>query len=223
MSNLAAAKKVQTLGTVLETGTAQLKARVRDFWQAHPCDAQFVTPAVGSREFYQQVERYRYAVHPHLPRAAGFSKARGLRVLEIGNGLGTDGARFASAGAVYTGIDLTSAASALARRRFELFKLRGNFAVADAENLPFPDHHFDLVYSHVVLHHTPNIERALDEVYRVLRPAGRAVVMLYYRNSFNYRVNIRVVRRLRAHLLRSEAGVKLAHHLLGERVEELHS
>ena len=73
-----------------------------------------------------------------------------------------DGARFASAGAVYTGIDLTSAASALARRRFELFKLRGNFAVADAENLPFPDHHFDLVYSHGVLHHTPFVEAIRD-------------------------------------------------------------
>jgi len=117
---------VQNYGSAVETGTAQLKARVRDFWQVHPCDAQFATAEVGSRPFYEQVERYRYGVHPHLPRAAGFTKVTGLRVLEIGNGLGTDGARFAAAGALYTGIDLTNTASALARRRFELFKLRGN-------------------------------------------------------------------------------------------------
>jgi ubiquinone/menaquinone biosynthesis C-methylase UbiE len=223
MSSLAVRRKAQPNGAAVETGTPQLKGMVRDFWQAHPCEAQFATAEVGSRAFYEQVERYRYAVHPHLPHAAGFAKAKGLRVLEIGSGLGTDGAHFAAAGAVYTGVDLTRTASALTRRRFELFKLPGSFAVADAENLPFPDNYFDLVYSHGVLHHTPNTQRAINEAYRVLRPGGRAVVMLYYRNSFNYRINIRVIRRLRAHLLRSQMGVKLAHRLLGETFEQLHA
>jgi ubiquinone/menaquinone biosynthesis C-methylase UbiE len=144
-----------------------------------------------------------------------------LRVLEIGCGLGTDGAQFARAGAIYTGVDLTEAAIELARRRFELESLAGEFRVADAENLEFPDENFDLVYSHGVLHHTPDTRRAVREVHRVLRPGGRGVVMLYHRDSYNYRINIGVLRRAGARLLQSEGGLKLAHRLTGEPIVSL--
>jgi SAM-dependent methyltransferase len=142
-------------------------------------------------------------------------------VLEIGCGLGTDGAQFAKAGAHYTGIDLTDAAIDLARRRFEMFNLPGIFRVADAEKLEFPDSSFDVVYSHGVLHHTPNTQAAVREIHRVLRPGGRAVVMLYHRDSYNYRVNISVLRRAGVHLLRWNPGVKLVRALTGESEESL--
>ncbi len=151
----------------------------------------------------------------------GLRGARDLKVLEIGCGLGTDGAQFAEAGANYTGVDLTEAAVELARKRFELFNLQGQFQTADAENLDFPDDSFDLVYSHGVLHHTPDTQKAIDEVHRVLRPGGRAQVMLYHRDSYNYRVNISLLRRAGAHLLNSEAGVKLVHWITGEPLESL--
>jgi len=47
--------------------------------------------------------------------------------------------------------------------------------VADAEELPFAEGSFDLVVGHAVLHHLPDVERALREVLRVLRPGGRFV------------------------------------------------
>ncbi len=199
----------------------QLKERVREFWQAHPCGTKFTEAEVGSRRFFEAVEEHRYRVEWHIPEAAGFDKAKGLRVLEIGCGLGTDGAQFARAGADYTGVDLTDAAVSLARKCFEVYGLSGEFRTADAENLDFADESFDLVYSHGVLHHTPDTARAVREVHRVLRPGGRAVVMLYHRDSYNYRVNIGVLRRVGARLLRAEAGVRLAHALTGEPVESL--
>jgi SAM-dependent methyltransferase len=198
-----------------------LKERVRAFWQANPCGTKFTDAAPGTRLFYERVEEHRYAKEWHIPAAAGFDDASGLRVLEVGCGLGTDGAQFARAGADYTGVDLTEAAIELARRRFELFELPGTFRTADAENLDFPSESFDLVYSHGVLHHTPDTERAVREVHRVLRKGGRAVVMLYHRDSYNYRVNIRLLRRAGAHLLKTEAGLKLVHYLTGEPVESL--
>src|ERR1044072_5482114 len=198
-----------------------LKERVRAFWQEHPCGTKFADAEVGSRAFFEAVEEHRYRTEWHIPEAAGFDKTKGLRVLEIGCGLGTDGARFARAGALYTGVDLTEAAVSLARRRFELEGLPGEFRVADDEALEFPDESFDLVYSHGVLHHTPDARAALREVHRVLKPGGRAVVMLYHRNSYNYRVNIGMLRRVGARLLRTEAGLKLAHRLTGEPVESL--
>lgn len=198
-----------------------LKDRVRAFWQENPCGTKFADAPPGSRKFYELVEEHRYHKEWHIPAAAGFAQAKGLHVLEVGCGLGTDGAQFAQAGGIYTGIDLTDAAVDLARRRFELFQLPGTFRVADAEHLDFPDNTFDIVYSHGVLHHTPDTAAAVREVHRVLRPGGKAVVMLYHRDSYNYRVNISMLRRTGVKLLKWNAGVKLVHLLTGEPQESL--
>lgn len=200
---------------------SQLKEQVRAFWQAHPCGTKFTDVEPGSRRFYELVEQHRYATEWHIPAAAGFADAKGKRVLEIGCGLGTDGAQFALAGADYTGIDLTEAAIELARGRFQTFNLPGTFSIGDAEQLEFPNDSFDLVYSHGVLHHTPDIAAAVREIHRVLRPGGRALVMLYHRDSYNYRVNIGVLRRAGVHLLRWDSGVKVVHLMTGEPIESL--
>ena len=198
-----------------------LKERVRAFWQEHPCGSKFSDAEIGTREFFDRVEQHRYQKEWHIPAAAGFASTHGLKVLEIGCGVGTDGLQFARAGAIYTGIDLTEAAVGLARKNFESAGVRGEFRVSDAENLDFTDESFDIVYSHGVLHHTPDIEAAVREVHRVLKPGGRAIVMLYHRGSYNYRVGIRVLRRAGAGLLRSEGGIKIVNRLTGEPVESL--
>lgn len=198
-----------------------LKERVRAFWQEHPCGTKFSDAELGTREFFERVEAHRYGKEWHIPIAADFESTRGLKVLEIGCGLGTDGAQFARAGADYTGIDLTEASIELARKRFELSGLKGEFRVADAEKLDFADETFDLVYSHGVLHHTPDTGAAVGEIYRVLKPGGRAIVMLYHRGSYNYRIGIRVLRRAGAGLLKSEAGIRLVHTLTGEPIDSL--
>ena len=198
-----------------------LKERVRAFWQAHPCGTKFSDAELGTPEFFERIEAHRYTKEWHIPEAADFAGARGLRVLEIGCGLGTDGTQFARAGADYVGVDLTDAAIELARRRFEIESLPGEFRVADAENLDFAGESFDLVYSHGVLHHTPDTARAVREIHRVLKPGGRAVVMLYHRGSYNYRVGIRILRRTGAGLLKSESGIRVVHRLTGEPMDSL--
>jgi SAM-dependent methyltransferase len=192
------------------------KARVRDFWESNPCGAKFASAELGSREFFEQVDRYRSSTEWHIAEVIGFQKWRSRDVLEVGCGLGGDGAKFARAGARYVGVDITRRAIELARRRFGLEGLSGLLIVADAEDLPFADSSFDLVYSHGVLHHTPDIERAISEIHRVLRPGGVAMVMLYHRASYNYYVNIMFLRRLGAHLLGFDWGPKLISKLTGE-------
>jgi len=83
-----------------------------------------------------------------------------------------------------------------------LFDLPGKFQQQTLRNSTFADESFDLVYSHGVLHHTPDTAKAIREIHRVLRPGGRAIVMLYHRNSYNYRVNISLLRRAGAQLLK---------------------
>lgn len=205
----------------MSESASNLKERVRAFWQANPCGVKFADAPPGTRKFYELVEAHRYTKEWHIPIAADFKSAGGLKVLEIGCGLGTDGAQFAEAGADYTGVDLTEAAVELARKRFETFGVPGKFQTADAEQLEFDDNTFDLVYSHGVLHHTPDTAEAIREIHRVLRPGGRAMVMLYHRDSYNYRINISMLRRVGAHLLRFDSGVKLAHLLTGEPIDSL--
>jgi ubiquinone/menaquinone biosynthesis C-methylase UbiE len=198
-----------------------IKTSVQRFWQKSPCDSWFTKEARETPAFYRTLDEHRYKVHPRLHDAVQFEKTRGLRVLEIGCGCGSEAERFARAGAHYTAVDLTNAAVSITQRRFQLANLPGRFVQGDAENLPFADGSFDVVYSHGVLHHTPDTARTIREVHRVLASGGRAMIMLYYRNSFNYLVNIGVVRRLRAHLLRTELGIKLSCMIFGETEKDL--
>jgi len=200
---------------------SNVKKQVQTFWQNSPCDSWFTNEARGTVDFYRSLDDHRYKVHRRLAAAVGFEKTRGLRVLEIGCGCGSEAERFVRAGAHYTAVDLTNAAVSITQRRFQLANLDGCFVQGDAEDLPFADGAFDLVYSHGVLHHTPDTARTIREVYRVLAPGGRAAIMLYYRDSFNYQVNLRLVRRLRAYLLRTQMGMKLARKICGESEENL--
>jgi ubiquinone/menaquinone biosynthesis C-methylase UbiE len=156
---------------------------VHDYWQADPCAAKLAKNEPGTREFYDEIERAKLRVEPHEPAFAEFDKWAGRNVLEIGCGVGIDTARFARAGASITAIDLTEAAAGLANRLLQLEGLPGQAIVGNAEELPFVENSFDLVYSWGVLHHTPNIVQAVSEVRRVLRPGGEARVMLYSRRS----------------------------------------
>lgn len=163
-----------------------LKARVRAFWDNEPCGTRTADAQPGTLEFFRAVEAHRYAQEFHIPLVAGFEDVAGKRVLEIGGGLGTDGRQFARNGAIYVDLDLSRNSLAMARRGFAHEQLPGSFAHGDAENQPFGNETFDVVYSHGVLHHTPDTVRAVGEVWRVLKRGGRATIMLYARGSLGY-------------------------------------
>jgi ubiquinone/menaquinone biosynthesis C-methylase UbiE len=160
------------------------KRAVRDYWSAAPCGSSLTLAKPGSKAFYDEIEAARYRLEPFIPTFAEFERWRGKRVLEIGVGIGSDFVCFARAGSNLSGIDLTEASIELVRKRLALEGLNADLRVADAEDLPFPDSSFDLVYSWGVLHHTPNTARAVEEARRVLKPTGEARVMLYSRRSW---------------------------------------
>jgi ubiquinone/menaquinone biosynthesis C-methylase UbiE len=166
------------------TSPVEQKERVRTYWEREACGEIHADAPEGSPEFFEQVERRRAELEPHIASFADFEGSSGKRVLEIGVGLGTDFIAFARAGARATGVDLTARAVELVRRRLALEDVRAEVRQADAEQLPFPDDSFDRVYSWGVLHHTPDTQRAVQEAVRVLRPHGELCVMLYARHSW---------------------------------------
>lgn len=170
---------------VVEIDNEVLKQEVREYWDAHPCGTQFTELEWGSKKFFDEVERFRYKTQPFMADVAEFNNFRGKNLLEIGCGLGTDLMQFARGGAQVTGIDLTPRSIELVKQRFALEGLPVDARVADAERLPFSDESFDVVYSFGVLHHTPNTQRAIHEVHRVLKPGGKIIIMLYHKNSLH--------------------------------------
>jgi len=163
----------------------QVKDDVREYWNAHPCGTQFTDLKWGSKEFFDEVEKFRYSTQPFMKKIVGFDKFADKKVLEVGCGLGTDLLQFARSGANVTGVDLTPNSIELVRKRFSMESLSVDARVADAENLPFDDNSFDMVYSFGVLHHTPNTQKSIDEVYRVLKPGGQIIIMLYNKTSLH--------------------------------------
>lgn len=69
--------------------------------------------------------------------------------------------------------DLSSGMVQQAERNLALSGRTFTYATADAQALPFPDNSFDAVIANYMLYHVPDIEKALSEVRRVLRPGGR--------------------------------------------------
>jgi ubiquinone/menaquinone biosynthesis C-methylase UbiE len=170
---------------------------VNAFWNTEACGTHFVSEFEDEADFYEKFREHRYRTEWHIPELVPFVSSGGKEVLEIGTGNGADGAMFALNGARYTGVDLTQAALQATRRHFAVLGLTGAFQQENAERLTFPDASFDIVYSHGVLHHTPDTRKAINEVWRVLRPDGHAIVMLYHKRSFNYFVRIMAYMRLR--------------------------
>jgi SAM-dependent methyltransferase len=158
------------------------KEAVRQFWDAQSCGEEQYLPGTAPAD-YQQHARMRYQLEPYISDFAGFHRVAGKRVLEIGVGLGADHQRFAEAGAVLSGIDLTSRAIDHSKRRLEALGLSSDLRVGDAENLDFDPNSFDVVYSWGVIHHSPDTSKAVDQIYRVLKPGGEARIMIYQRWS----------------------------------------
>jgi ubiquinone/menaquinone biosynthesis C-methylase UbiE len=159
------------------------KQNVHDFWNRASCGEDIYLSEVDKVGYAAQASA-RYALEPYILDFACFKEARGLRVLEIGVGLGADHQQFAEAGADLWGIDLTERAIEHTRQRLAVIGLNSNLALGDAENLNFPDASFDQVYSWGVLHHSPDTQKAIDEVLRVLKPGGVARIMVYHKWSF---------------------------------------
>ena len=147
---------------------------------------------LGNHAYYSAALKHRYSLYPEIPRIAAFDQFAGKSVLEIGVGQGLDHFMFASVGAKITGVDLTEKHCQMTRQFLRTFNLKPQIINADARSLPFKDESFDHVYSCGVLLLFPEIEIALAEIRRVLRPGGSATIMLYNKSSIHYWIKTRL-------------------------------
>jgi len=107
------------------------------------------------------------------------------RVLEVGVGTGFM-LQYYPEGIELHAVDAVQEVLEAARERAEELGLDARFYVMDAENLEFSDGCFDTVVSTFVFCTVPNPERAMAEVYRVLKPGGRAVFLEHTRSDSQF-------------------------------------
>ena len=160
----------------------EIKTAVKEFWNRASCGEELYLEGIEPLEYERQAAE-RYRLEPFIVPFANFDSCEGRAVLEIGVGLGADHQRFAEAGALLSGVDLTPRAVEHTARRLRALGLRSQLSVGDAERLGFSDGQFEVVYSWGVIHHSPDTAAAVREIHRVLRTDGVARVMIYHKWS----------------------------------------
>ncbi len=184
MEQTAATKGIVAAQAKDLSGNEALLEQIRAYWNDHIHDLEIATHPIGSAEFFQELDEYRFDKLRYLPVLVDFSAYRGKRLLEVGCGVGIDLVRFAQADTEVTGVDLAEVSIDLAKKNFEHNGLAGDLRVMNGEALLFEDNSFDVVYAHGVLQYTADAERMIAELHRVLKPGGEAIMMVYNRISW---------------------------------------
>src|SRR5262245_21188331 len=97
------------------------------------------------------------------------------RSLEVGAGTGYFSLNMLQAGVIGDAVctDISPGMLDVLQSNADRLDLDVTSVACDAEDLPFDDAEFDLVFGHAVLHHLPDLDRAFSEFRRVLRPGGQ--------------------------------------------------
>jgi len=163
---------------------ANLKNEVASYWNKEACGTNITLAKKYTKEYFGEIEEFRYRIEPEIFSFAQFTRYRNQKVLEVGIGAGTDFLQWVRAGTKAYGIDLTEEAVEHVKNRLNMFGLSAEeVRVADAENLPYEDDFFDLVYSWGVIHHSPDTLKALSEIIRCTKRGGAIKIMIYNRRS----------------------------------------
>mgnify|MGYP000959961695 CR=1 FL=1 len=128
-------------------------------------------------------DEWYFRMYPYLFDHIPLREMAKKNVLEVGLGFGSVSQKIAESGANYSGLDIASKASWMANHRLALQGLNGKAVVGSVLDAPFPDGSFDYIVTIGCLHHTGDLQKAIDECYRMLRDGGTLVLMLYYAYS----------------------------------------
>jgi SAM-dependent methyltransferase len=181
---LAEIAEMDTDVSIVRSDPSDIICAIRAYWNEHIHDLEIAQHAIGTKEFFEELSAYRFEKLTYLPRVVDFTVYRGKRLLEVGCGIGLDLVRFAQHGAIVTGVDLADVSIKLAKKNFAFHGVTADLQIMDGEHLQFNDESFDVAYAHGVLPYTADAKRMIQEINRILKPGGQAILMVYNRYSW---------------------------------------
>jgi ubiquinone/menaquinone biosynthesis C-methylase UbiE len=187
----------------------QKQNSVEQFWNQKPCDSDMSFKQQGLLDYYNEIEQDRYFYQGHINRIMDWVQWEGKQVLEIGTGVGTDARNIVRRGGIYLGINVDQGSVDATKKALDVFGLDGEVKKCSATELSLPDESVDIVYSFGVLHHIPDVEKAVSEIERVLKPGGKLLIMVYNRASINYKIEILIIRKILVRFLRLPGMINL--------------
>jgi ubiquinone/menaquinone biosynthesis C-methylase UbiE len=157
-------------------GVKNEKEKGKDFWDANPC--------AGRWNSFKDLMDFALGIESWIYDLLTDDFLSNKKVLEVGCGQGMALMLSARKCKAITGLDISVNSLKEAEKGIKEFKLQNTSLISgDAENLPFEDESYDAVYSLGVLHHTPNTQKAVLEINRVLKRDGEVIVMLYKKHN----------------------------------------
>lgn len=167
-----------------------MKQKIKEFWNKQPCNIKHSKKKFLSKKYFNEVKRKRYFIEPHIKEFAKFKNYNKKNVLEIGCGIGTDAIEFIKNGAKYFGIEYSEKSLEITKKRIEILNLKNKnpkLFNLDCENLSKIKKlniKFHLIYSFGVIHHTINMKKSFNEIYKLANQNTEIKIMLYAKNSY---------------------------------------
>src|SRR3989344_2905737 len=186
-----------------------LNKKINSWWDANPFTlgiSDKSSDLVGRIDFskmnldyFQEIER-KFRKHcregsqkngaPLLSNLVDYNWLRGKKILDVATGSGFAMVAFIQGGADVVGIDLTDYAIEQAKRNLTARKLKGTVIKMDAQQMNFKNESFDFVNAWGCLMHMPDTQKAINEIYRVLKPGGKTLAYMYNKSSWPFWFNL---------------------------------
>jgi ubiquinone/menaquinone biosynthesis C-methylase UbiE len=160
--------------------------QVQKYWDEYTTEiqTQFTCKDLGSKEYFQEIKVHHDKAYALSNQVLNLPNLAGKSVLEVGCGIGLDALEYAKHRARVAAVDLSPICINLAKRYFSYNNLNGILKIGNAEQLPYADNKFDVVVARQILMFTPDPQKAVDEMLRVLKPGGEAIALLHNRHSW---------------------------------------
>jgi len=157
---------------------------IREYWNKNPFEYKLSKSPPGTIDYFLEVESYYSKKYGYLKKNINYKALDGKKGLDIGCGVGNDLVKLTKAGAIVTGVDISDFAVEMAKKNLKARNLKAEVIRADGENLKYKYDSFDFIFAISTLSYTPNPERMVQEIHRVLKGGSKAYLTVYNVNSW---------------------------------------